>query len=66
MMAKLESSFNADITNQKVLVSIRCPTLKGIDFISELYHKIIHKRVLQVKYKPFHENQITLTIHPTT
>jgi predicted DNA-binding transcriptional regulator YafY len=64
MMAKLESSFNADITNQKVLGFDQMPYLKGIDFISELYNKIIHKRVLQVNYKPFHENQITLTIHP--
>jgi predicted DNA-binding transcriptional regulator YafY len=64
MMAKLESSFNATMSDKKVLGFDEMPYLKGIDFISELYNKIIHKRVLQVKYKPFHDNEMTLTIHP--
>lgn len=64
MMTKLESSFNATISNEKVLGFDEMPNLKGIDYISELYHKIILRRVLRVKYKPFHESELTLTIHP--
>ena len=64
MMTKLESSFNATISNEKVLGFDEMPYLKGIDYISELYHKIILKRVLRVQYKPFHDSELSLTIHP--
>jgi predicted DNA-binding transcriptional regulator YafY len=64
MITKLETSFNASSSNDKVIGFDHMPYLKGINFISEFYQKIIFKRVLEIKYQPFNSNELTLTIHP--
>jgi predicted DNA-binding transcriptional regulator YafY len=39
--------------------------LKGIEFIGELYNAIFYKKVLQIIYHPFeNQNSLTITLHP--
>lgn len=65
MILKLQDSFNASKENKKIIGFDNMPFLKGIDFISELYNKILYKKCLNVKYHPFHKiHPMEIIIHP--
>mgnify|MGYP006144725577 CR=1 FL=1 len=65
MILKLQDTFNASKENKNIIGFDNMPFLKGIDFISELYNKILYKNPIHLKYQPFHMDQpMGITIHP--
>jgi len=65
MILKLQDTFNATKENKNIIGFDNMPFLKGIDFISELYNKILYKKPIHLKYQPFHMDQpMKITIHP--
>ncbi|MCQ2288707.1 MAG: WYL domain-containing protein [Muribaculaceae bacterium] len=38
--------------------------LKNIDLLPQLYEAIVNRKVLEFEFKPFDEDQVTLTFHP--
>ena len=65
MILKLQDSFNASKENKNIIGFDNMPFLKGIDFISDLYNKILYKKTIQIEYKPFYANQSKeVILHP--
>ena len=65
MILKLQDTFNASKENKNIIGFDNMPFLKGIDFISKFYNKILYKKCVNLKYQPFHKKHpMEITIHP--
>ncbi|MEP7198166.1 MAG: WYL domain-containing protein [Saprospiraceae bacterium] len=65
IIPKIEQSFNLGKRKTEIIGFDQNIDLKGIDFLGELFNYILHKKVLQIKYKSFTADQFqTQTIHP--
>lgn len=65
MSARLEASFQLGTEVNQVMEFEQNPFLKGTEFIKELYHSIINKKVVSIVYQSFKsEEEITIELHP--
>lgn len=61
--ARLEHNFNLK-TDQQIISFDENPFLTGREYIGELYNAIVNQKVLNIRYLPFNQNEITFDIHP--
>lgn len=62
--SRLENEFG-DFNRTENVMSFQNNTyLDGIDYLNDLFEAIIHKKVLNIKYKPFGKNTLDFCLHP--
>jgi predicted DNA-binding transcriptional regulator YafY len=65
MLVRLESTFNLKTTINPIIDFEQNPYLKGLNFFSELFNAIHYRKVLNVCYQSFkQENPIEICLHP--
>lgn len=65
MTARLDASFNLSNVSRQVIDFEQNQYLKGLDFISTLYHAIIYRKVLNITYQSFKKQKpSTGAYHP--
>lgn len=65
MTARLDASFNLSNVSRQVIDFEQNQYLKGLDFISTLYHAIIYRKVLAITYQSFKKQKPSTGVyHP--
>lgn len=65
LTTRLESSFSLRPNDKNVIHFEQNEYLKGLDFISTLYHAITYKKVVEIEYQGFKQNEpVQYVIHP--
>ena len=62
--SRLEDEFGDFNRTESVMSFQNNEFLKGLEHLTPLFEAIIHKKVLNIKYKPFSKNTIDYCIHP--
>jgi predicted DNA-binding transcriptional regulator YafY len=64
LIIRLESSFSL-LPNKDIIQFEQNPYLKGLEFISPIFHAITYKKVFQIKYQGFRQsNPVYYIFHP--
>lgn len=64
LIIRLESSFSL-LPNKDIIQFEQNPYLKGLEFISPLFHAISYKKVIQIDYQGFKQNEpVQYIFHP--
>jgi predicted DNA-binding transcriptional regulator YafY len=65
LTTRLAYSFKLIPNNNKVIEFEQNPYLKGLEFISEIYHAIVYNKVLKISYQGFKQTKVEIyEIHP--
>ncbi len=65
MLIKIESSFNMESNNNAIVGFENNPYLKGLDYFTQLFNAIQYKKVLEITYQGYRqEEQMKSIIHP--
>ena len=62
--SRLENEFGDFSRTENVMSFQNNEFLKGLEHLTPLFEAIIHKKVLNIKYKPFSKNTINYCLHP--
>lgn len=64
MILKIDSTVNVNDSTENIIGFEQNIYLKNIDYLTDLYFKILEKKVLELEYKPFDRDSELLICHP--
>lgn len=64
MILKIDSTVNVNDSNKNIIGFEQNIYLKNIHYLTDLYFKILEKKVLELEYKPFDRESELLICHP--